>query len=55
MVWGRTQKRDRWGQRRNLARAERDWIRVERPELCIVSEELWCARRPIVISQIGAS
>jgi site-specific DNA recombinase len=45
LIWGRTQKRDGWGQRvtRRAARQRPpdDWIRVERPDLRIVSEALW--------------
>ena len=45
IVWGRTAKRDAWGQRQTRATARRrppdDWIRVERPDLRIVPEPLW--------------
>ena len=45
LIWGQTQKRDGWGQRvtRRAARQRPpdDWIRVERPDLRIVSEALW--------------
>ena len=44
LIWGQTQKRDGWGQRvtRRAARQRPpdDWIRVERPDLRIVSEAL---------------
>jgi site-specific DNA recombinase len=45
IVWGRTAKRDAWGQRQSRATARRrpqdDWIRVHRPDLRIVPETLW--------------
>jgi site-specific DNA recombinase len=47
LIWGQTQKRDGWGQRvtRRTARQRPadDWIRVVRPDLRIVSEDLWHA------------
>jgi site-specific DNA recombinase len=45
IIWGRTAKRDAWGQRQSQATARRrpqdDWIRVDRPDLRIVPEDLW--------------
>ena len=41
--WGKTQKRDRWGRRRNLPRPDAEWVRLAAPELRIVSEQLWDA------------
>ena len=43
IVWNRTRKRDRWGQRRRVNRAEVDWIRVAAPALEIVDDALWTA------------
>ena len=43
IVWNRTRKRDRWGQRRRVSRAEVDWIRVAAPALEIVDDALWTA------------
>jgi site-specific DNA recombinase len=47
IIWGRTVKRDAWGQRqtRRTGRHRRpdDWVRVERPDLRIVPENLWAA------------
>ncbi len=43
VVWGRTKKRDRWGQKNRSQRAEEDWVRVDVPDLRIVSEPLWQA------------
>jgi hypothetical protein len=47
ITWGRTVKRDTWGQRQTRRtsrdRPPNDWVRVERPDLRIVSEELWAA------------
>jgi site-specific DNA recombinase len=42
-VWNRTQKRDAWGQKRPQRRAEREWIRIEAPDLRMIAEELWQA------------
>ena len=41
MVWNRTRKRDRWGQHRQHARPEEEWLEVAAPDLRIVSESLW--------------
>lgn len=49
--WGRTKKRDRWGQRRNIPRADGEWVRVEKPELRIVGDDLWAAAH----ARLGAS
>ena len=49
--WGRTQKRDHWGQRRNLPRPDGEWVRVEAPSLRIVGENLWAAAH----ARLGAS
>ena len=43
IVWNASQKRDRWGQQRQHARPEADWIQVAAPHLQIVSDELWQA------------
>lgn len=43
LVWNRTRKRDRWGQKNGEARPAADWIRKSAPELRIVPEELWQA------------
>jgi DNA invertase Pin-like site-specific DNA recombinase len=43
IVWNQTRKRDRWGQHRQHARPEHDWMRVPAPHLRIVSDELWAA------------
>ena len=43
VVWGRTKKRDKWGQQRRTTNAEDSWVRVEVPELRIVPEPLWQA------------
>ena len=41
LVWNRTRKRDRWGQRRRTTRAEAEWVRVAAPALEIVDDECW--------------
>ena len=43
IVWNRTRKRDRWGQKRCQKRAESEWVIVEAPELRIVPQALWDA------------
>ena len=39
----RTAKRDTWGQKRQRPRATEEWVRLDVPELRIVSDELWAA------------
>ena len=41
VLWNRTAKRDAWGQKHQRDRAEAEWVRLEVPELQIVSAELW--------------
>ena len=43
IVWNRTRKCDQWGQRRQHARPEEDWLEVDAPDLRIVPESLWTA------------
>jgi len=43
MVWNQTRKRDKWGQRRQQAREASEWVRQPRPDLRIVSDDLWQA------------
>jgi site-specific DNA recombinase len=45
IVWNQTRKRARWGQHRQRARPEADWVRVPAPTLRIVSDTLWTAAR----------
>lgn len=45
VVWNKTAKRDAWGRQHQRPRPADDWIRVERPELRIISDELWAAAR----------
>jgi site-specific DNA recombinase len=40
-TWGKYKKRDEWGQVRASRRPESEWTRAERPDLRIVSDELW--------------
>ena len=40
LVWNRTRKRDRWGQKRTADRPSSDWICVPAPALRIVPEDL---------------
>jgi site-specific DNA recombinase len=43
IIYNKTAKRDRWGQRRRTARAASEWITISAPHLRIVSDELWSA------------
>ena len=43
LVWNRTRKRDAWGQVRFAARPDREWIRVNAPDLRIVTDVQWTA------------
>jgi site-specific DNA recombinase len=45
IVWNRSRKRDRWGQKHQRPRPAQDWIRVEAPGLRIISEDVWNAAR----------
>ncbi len=41
ITWNKTRKRDRWGQHRQHARPESEWLRISAPELRIVLEPVW--------------
>ncbi len=43
VVWGQTKKRDSAGRTAATARPESEWLHVDRPELRIVSDEVWDA------------
>lgn len=43
IVWNQSRKRDQWGQQKQQARPDGEWLRVEAPELRIVSDDLWQA------------
>lgn len=43
IVYGQTRKRDRWGQHKQHARPESEWIKVPAPELRIISDDEWSA------------
>jgi site-specific DNA recombinase len=43
MVWNRTQKCDKWGQKNQRSRPEREWIRTAAPALRIVADTDWQA------------
>ncbi len=45
IIWNRSRKRDRWGQKNQRPRPSQDWIRVEAPALRIVPEDTWEAVR----------
>lgn len=41
VLWNRSRKRDTWGQHRQQARPAAEWLRVDAPNLRVVSEEAW--------------
>lgn len=41
IVYNRTRKRDKWGQKRRADRPPDEWVRVEAPDLKIVTDEQW--------------
>ncbi|MDQ3420060.1 MAG: recombinase family protein, partial [Acidobacteriota bacterium] len=43
IVWNQTRKRNRWGQTAPEPRPESEWLRLDRPDLRIVTEEAWQA------------
>jgi hypothetical protein len=43
LVWNKTRKRDRWGQKRPTDRPASEWMRVADDSLRIVSDTLWNA------------
>jgi hypothetical protein len=43
VIWNRTKKRDKWGQARRSDRPEGEWLRMQVPEIAIVSADLWKA------------
>lgn len=43
IVWNASRKRDAWGQKRQRPRDASEWMRIDKPELRIVSDELWTA------------
>ena len=43
IVWNKTRKRNAWGVTEPKDRPEADWVRVDAPELRIVSDEAWTA------------
>jgi hypothetical protein len=43
IVWNRTRKRNRWGEKNPTARPADEWVRTPAPHLRIVPEELWQA------------
>src|ERR1700687_667771 len=51
IVWNQSRKRDRWGRRHQQARPPGEWLRLDAPELAIVSETLWSAAHAQMTSQ----
>jgi Recombinase len=43
LVYAQTAKRDKWGQKRQAARPESEWIHVPAPALAIVTPDQWDA------------
>lgn len=48
VIYNQTAKRDVWGRRRQSPRSGAEWIRVDVPELRIVSEDLWNAAHAVL-------
>jgi site-specific DNA recombinase len=51
LCWNKTKKRDAWGVKHQQARPAKDWIRVEVPDLTIVSDALWTAAQAAMAQQ----
>jgi site-specific DNA recombinase len=43
VIWGRTQKRNQWGEQCASDRPEEEWVTVHREDLRIVPEAVWLA------------
>jgi site-specific DNA recombinase len=43
ITWNKSRKRDRWGQHKQAARPEAEWISIPAPALRIISDDLWRA------------
>lgn len=43
IVYNQTRKRDRWGQHRQHARPQSEWLKIPAPELRIISDDAWAA------------
>jgi DNA invertase Pin-like site-specific DNA recombinase len=43
VVWNRSRKRDTWGQARQQARPQSDWLRRDAPELRVIDDAVWQA------------
>jgi site-specific DNA recombinase len=41
IVYNKTKKRDQWGQKRVADRPEADWLRIEAPDLRIITDAAW--------------
>jgi site-specific DNA recombinase len=41
VVWNLSKKRNAWGQKHQVARADQDWVLVDAPDLRIIPESLW--------------
>jgi len=43
IIWNKTRKRDRWGQTHQTSRPASEWMRIDAPDLRIVTDTLWAA------------
>jgi site-specific DNA recombinase len=41
IVWNQSRKQDNWGKKRQRPRDESEWLRIDAPELRIISASLW--------------
>jgi len=55
IVWNRTRKRNRWGEKARAERPEGEWLTVPAPHLRIVSEELWNAAHARIADARGTN
>jgi hypothetical protein len=60
IVWNQSRKRNAWGERRQKPRAAAEWMRVDAPDLRIVSDALWqsahevlARRRAVYLDRTG--
>jgi site-specific DNA recombinase len=50
IVWNRTRKRNRWGEKHQADRPADDWLTTAAPQLRIISDELWRAAHTRIVA-----
>jgi site-specific DNA recombinase len=53
IVYNQSKKRNRWGDKKQQARPEEEWLRVSANELRIISDDLWNAARATLATARG--